>query len=58
MKIIKVKTHDGSEIFINLEHIDYISPDYNNINFTYRYVTLDDESMKKVVELLGEGVNE
>lgn len=57
MKLVKVKTPDG-EIFINLEHVDYINPDYNKVCFTYRHVTLDDESMKKVVELLGEEVSE
>lgn len=58
MKIVKVKTHCGSEIFINLEHIDYIDPDYNNVCFPYRYIKLDDESMKKVVDLIGRGASE
>lgn len=58
MKMVKVKTHAGAEILINLEHIDYISPDYNNVCFPYRYVTLDDESMKKVVDLIERGVSE
>lgn len=55
MNIVKVKTHTGSEIFINLEHIDYIDPNYNNVCFPYRYVKLDDESMKKVVDLIERG---
>ena len=55
MKMVKVKTHAGAEIIINLEHIDYISPDYNDICFPYRYVKLDDESMKKVVDLIERG---
>lgn len=58
MKIVKLKTNGGSEIFINLEHIDYINPDYNSVNFPNRYIELDDESMKKVVELLSEEVSE
>lgn len=52
MKIVKVKTNHGSEIFINFEHIDCINPDYNTVYFSNRYVTLDDESMKKVVDLI------
>ena len=52
MKVVKVKTHAGAEIIINLEHIDYISPDYNDVCFPYRYVKLDDESIKKVVDLI------
>lgn len=58
MKIVKVKTYDGSEIIINLEHIDYISLDYNNVYFPYRHVKLDDESMKKVVDLIEREVSE
>lgn len=53
MKMVKVKiAHVGTEIFINLEHIDYINPDFNTVNFSNRYVKLDDESIKKVVGLL------
>ena len=52
MKTVKVKTHRGSEIYINLDRIDYMSPDINTVNFSTRYVVLDDESMKKVVDLI------
>lgn len=53
MKIVKVKAADsGSEIFINLEHIDCIIPNNNTVNFSYHYVLLDDESMKKLVGLI------
>lgn len=58
MKIVKVKTHGGSEIYINLENIDYINPDYNTVSFSNRYVTLDDESIKKVVDLIERGTSE
>lgn len=56
--MVKVKTHGGSEIYINLEKIDYINPDYNTVTFSNRYVTLDDESMKKVVDLIERGASE
>lgn len=52
MKMFKVRKDDGSEIFINLDRIDYINLDYNTVKFTDRYVRLDDESMKKVVDLI------
>ena len=55
MKMVKVKTHTGSEIYINLDHIDYISLDYNEVNFSNRYIKLDDESMKKIVDLIEKG---
>lgn len=60
MKIVKVKTNHDSEVFINLDRIDYISPDYNTVYFSdpNRYVKLNDESMKKLVDLIEEEVNE
>lgn len=58
MKMVKVKTNIGSEILINLDRIDYISLTYNTVTFSNRYLTLDDESMKKVVDLIERGVSE
>lgn len=58
MKIVKVKTQLDSEIYINLDHIDYISPNYNTVTFSNRFVKLDDESIKKVVDLIERGVSE
>ena len=58
MKMIKIKTNIGSEVLINLDRIDYISLTYNTVNFSNRYLTLDDESMKKVVDLIERGVSE
>lgn len=58
MKIVKVKTHRGAEIYINLEHISFISPEYNDVNFPNCFVKLDDESMKKVVDLIEREVSE
>ena len=55
MKMIKIKTNIGSEVLINLDRIDYISLTYNTVNFSNRYLTLDDESMKKVVDLIERG---
>ena len=52
MKMVKVKTDHNREIFINLDRIDYISLSFNTVNFTDRYVRLDDESMKKLVDLI------
>ena len=52
MKLVKVKTIFGSEILINIERIDYISPVLNTVNFSDTRVTLDDESMKKVMCLI------
>lgn len=58
MKMVKVKTHDGSEIFINLEYIDYIDLGYNKVHLSNGYAKLDDESMKKVVDLIEREVSE
>lgn len=52
MKIAKVKMCTGSEIIINLDHVDYVSLSSNSVYFIERSVMLNDESMKKVVELL------
>lgn len=50
--MVKVKTHGGSEIFINLEHIDYVNLNSNTVTFSNYFVMLNDESMKKVVDLI------
>lgn len=52
MKIVKVKTHSNSEIFINLDHIDYVNPNSKTVTFSNYFVVLNDESMKKVVDLI------
>ena len=52
MKMVKVRTSCDSEIIINLDRIDYISLSRNAVHFTEDFVRLDDESMKKVVDLI------
>lgn len=56
MKLVKVKTNLGSEILINIDRIDYISPALSAINFSNNYVMLNDESMKKVMDLIERGI--
>lgn len=52
MKMVKAKTCTGSEIYINLDRIDYVNPHDNIVYFMDRYITLNEESMKKVVGLI------
>ncbi len=52
MKMVKVKTICDSEIFVNLDRIDYVSLDQNFVYFSDRCVKLNDESVKKIVDLI------
>lgn len=52
MKLVKVKTTLGSEILINIDRIDYISPVLSAVNFSNNYVMLTDESLEKVMNLI------